>query len=77
MHAQMLVRETVDNSGKATREELEEQHALSVQYENWSNDLVQMNDRLFEDYRQALKMRKEKEEREEEEEDDEECSDWW
>ena len=74
MHAQMLVRETVDNSRKATQEELDEQHALSVQYENWSNDLVQMNDQLFEDYRQALKMRKEKEEQKEEEE---ECSDWW
>ena len=76
MHAQMLVRETVDNSGKATQEELDEQHALSVQYENWSNDLVEMNDQLFEDYRQALKMRKEKEEQKEEEEE-EECSDWW
>ena len=72
----MLVRETVDNSGKATQEELDEQHALSVQYENWSNDLVEMNDQLFEDYRQALKMRKEKEEQKEEEEE-EECSDWW
>ena len=72
----MLVRETVDNSGKATQEELDEQHALSVQYENWSNDLVQMNDQLFEDYRQALKMRKEKEEQKEKEEE-EECSDWW
>lgn len=72
----MLVRETVDNSGKATQEELDEQHALSMQYENWSNDLVQMNDQLFEDYRQALKMRKEKEEQKEEEEE-EECSDWW
>lgn len=72
----MLVRETVDNSGKATQEELDEQHALSVQYENWSNDLVQVNDQLFEDYRQALKMRKEKEEQKEEEEE-EECSDWW
>lgn len=72
----MLVRETVDNSGKATQEELDEQHTLSVQYENWSNDLVQMNDQLFEDYRQALKMRKEKEEQKEEEEE-EECSDWW
>ena len=66
----------MDNSGKATQEELDEQHALSVQYENWSNDLVQMNDQLFEDYRQALKMRKEKEEQKEEEEE-EECSDWW
>ena len=72
----MLVRETVDKSGKATQEELDEHHALSMQYENWSNDLVQMNDQLFEDYRQALKMRKEKEEQKEEEEE-EECSDWW
>lgn len=70
----MLVRETVDNSGKATQEEIKERHARSVLYESWSNDLMRMNDQLFEDYSLALKKRKEKEE---EGEVDEECSDWW
>lgn len=62
----------MENSKKATEEEFEKQHALSVKYESWSNDLIRMNDQLFEDYRQALKERNEKGEGKGEED-----ADWW
>lgn len=59
----------VDSIAGATEAQLKEQNALSALYEQWSRDLKQRNKQLFEDYREALKERREKEK--------EESSGWW
>lgn len=59
----------VDSIAGATEAQLKEQNALSALYEQWSSDLKQRNKQLFEDYREALKERREKEK--------EESSGWW
>ena len=67
----MVVTPVFAEPGSAREEEaqLKEQNALSALYEQWSRDLKQRNKQLFEDYREALKERREKEK--------EESSGWW